>query len=422
MLTLILTYTHHITTMLFGIFLSAFFLGVKQNRHNVLVLSIDAIASGLLYVLVSVFFGSGPADQLYPLLVHLPLFFVLTLYYNFRYLPSLISIMTAYLCCQCSNWIGLFVLSIANSPLSYYTARIIVTAIVFILLCKYVCQTTAMLFEKSDRELLIIGSLPLVYYIFDYATTKFTSLLYTGNKAIPEFLGFAICLSYLAFLLVYFKEYELKNRATQYNELINMQLHSLDSEIGQVRKSEHDLAILRHDMRHHLSVLKTLIQEQELEKACNYINEINTTYDDTVIKSYCRNDLLNSVLSIYSTRFEENNIDFDFQITVSRALPCSEMTFCAILSNVLENAMHAVMMLPEENRRIELSISEKSDHLLLLEKNTTKRSPVFADNIPVTSQPGHGLGVQSIIYYVESLHGQYQFYMEDKQFVVRIIL
>ena len=66
-------------------------------------------------------------------------------------------------------------------------------------LCRYVCQTTAMLFAKTDRELLIIGSLPIIYYIFDYATTKFSSLLYSGNKAVPEFLGFAMCLTYLLF-------------------------------------------------------------------------------------------------------------------------------------------------------------------------------------------------------------------------------
>lgn len=38
MLLQILTYTHHLTTMLFGIFLSAFFLGVKQNKKNVCIL------------------------------------------------------------------------------------------------------------------------------------------------------------------------------------------------------------------------------------------------------------------------------------------------------------------------------------------------------------------------------------------------
>lgn len=47
----ILTYTHHTTTMLFGIFLSAFFLGVKQDKKNILQLLSLAVVSGILYVL-----------------------------------------------------------------------------------------------------------------------------------------------------------------------------------------------------------------------------------------------------------------------------------------------------------------------------------------------------------------------------------
>ena len=67
-------------------------------------------------------------------------------------------------------------------------------------------------------------------------------------------------------------------------------------------------------------------------------------------------ELLNSVLSIYQTRFAENQIVFDVQIQTSQTLCCSEMTFCAILSNLLENAMHAVTKLPEEKRIVHLSI------------------------------------------------------------------
>ena len=42
----ILTYTHNITTMLFGIFLSAFFLGVKKDKTNVGKLLLLAVISG----------------------------------------------------------------------------------------------------------------------------------------------------------------------------------------------------------------------------------------------------------------------------------------------------------------------------------------------------------------------------------------
>ncbi len=418
----ILTYTHHTTTMLFGIFLSAFFLGVKQDKKNILQLLSLAVVSGILYVLCVLLFGTETVDQIYPLIVHVPLLCILVLHYKFRVLPSLISIFTAYLCCQCSNWMGLFALSVTGQEWCYYACRIIVTIGVFMILCRYVCQTTAMLFAKTDRELLLIGSLPMVYYIFDYATTKFSSLLYTGNKAVPEFLGFAICLTYLIFLLVYFREYELKNRAEQYNELIRMQLNSFQAEMTNTRKSEKKMSILRHDTRHHLSTLRTLIQQGENEKALEYLNEISQTYEDTVMKIYCKNEMLNSVLSTYNMRFTERKIHWEVQAAIGEKLPCSEMMFCAILSNVLENAMHAVQQLPEKERRIQLTLSERAGHLLLMEKNPVQEPPVFTDGIPVTERSGHGLGVRSIVYYVESLHGQYQFFMENEEFVVRIIL
>ena len=54
----ILTYTHHITTMLFGIFLSAFFLGVKQDKKNVLQLLLLAAFSGILYIVSALAFGT----------------------------------------------------------------------------------------------------------------------------------------------------------------------------------------------------------------------------------------------------------------------------------------------------------------------------------------------------------------------------
>ena len=84
--------------------------------------------------------------------------------------------------------------------------------------------------------------------------------------------------------------------------------------------------------------------------------------------------------------------------------------------------MHAVQELPESRRKIGLSLSEKAGHLLLMVKNPVQTPPVFMDGIPVTERSGHGLGARSIVYYVEKLNGQYQFLMENGDFVVRIIL
>ena len=83
-----LTLTHHITTMLFGIFLSAFFLGVKQERKNVLLLLSVGLICLLLYIPCTLLLGETYTDPIYPLLVHLPLLLVLVFHYKFRWLPQ----------------------------------------------------------------------------------------------------------------------------------------------------------------------------------------------------------------------------------------------------------------------------------------------------------------------------------------------
>ena len=73
MLLSILKTTHNTTTLLFGIFISAFFLGMKKNVKNMLTLTLFFVVSGLLYLACFLLFGENATTQAYPLLIHLPL-------------------------------------------------------------------------------------------------------------------------------------------------------------------------------------------------------------------------------------------------------------------------------------------------------------------------------------------------------------
>lgn len=61
----------------------------------------------------------------------------------------------------------------------------------------------------------------------------------------------------------------MKSKAEQYNELIRMQMNSFQAEMDNTRKSEKKMSILRHDTRHHMAVLRTLIQQGDCEKRWN---------------------------------------------------------------------------------------------------------------------------------------------------------
>lgn len=422
MLIQILTGIHNLTTLLFGIYMSAFFLGVRQNVKNTCTLLLFSICDGACYMICFFALGGFTSNRLYPLLVHLPLALFLILYYRYPVISSFVSVFSAYLCCQISNWIGLFVLDLTSDPAWYLAARILTTLLTFFLLCRYVCRTTAAVFAKEKRELCIIGFLPFIYYIFDYSVTKFSSLLYSGNKAIVEFMGFAFCIAYLMFLFVYFQEYEQQQEIRQYNSLMEMQLTSLQKEIEQMNASRQTLSILRHDMRHHLGILRSFLQNGNVDKALLYIQDIDEAYDKTVVTVYSKNEMINSVLSIYEARCHKNGISLCCDIAVAGTLPCPEIAFCAILSNALENAMHALRDLDTPRKWATLSISSKGGHLLLRLENPVAKAPVFVDGIPATPRQGHGIGVKSIVYYVEQLNGQCHFSASNGTFMVRIII
>jgi signal transduction histidine kinase len=414
----ILNIVHNATTLLFGVFASAAFLGIRLNRKNNLTLLLFSCVSGAIHLFVYQLYGTSFAEQLYPLITHIPLVLLLTLYYKYNATISILSILTAYLCCQISNWIGIAAFALTNQQWIYYSVRICITAIVFVLLIHYVSDITAQLLQKPTRSLMILRFMPFVYYIFDYVTSIYTSLLYSGLEIVGEFLGFVLCLTYLMFLFLYFKEYEANKEAEQRNQIIEMKRVQSEKELEALHRSERAVSILRHDMRHFLLSISSYIENNENEKALDYINEVIHTSDKTALQRYCKN----LILSSHEGEMKKKQITFQYTIQIPEKLRISDVDLTALLSNGLENAIHAVSDLPMPKRIIRLDMHMNHDKLLISLKNTYAIKPQIIDGLPYTSEAGHGFGTKSIWYVAEKQNGNCQFMVDDRFFTMRIIL
>ena len=422
MINSVLELLHHAVTLLFGVYMSAAFLGIRMSRKNIAILCEFSAAVGAVSTLVFVSFGADFTTQVYPLIIHLPLILFLTFFYKYTPLCSTLSVLTAYLCCQISKWVGLAVLSITDAEWVYYSVRIVTTIVVFAVLIRYVSNATAQLIQKSREALLIFAILPFTYYFFDYATGVYTELIYSGEKVVSEFLGFALSIAYLLFLLVYFKQYEEKRETEQRSHILEMQREQYKREIEAQKRSANALSLLRHDMRHFCVAISTYIDSGEYDKAKEYISGIISYVDRTATHKFCKNEIVNMILSSYENVMEENRIDFKTSICIPERLPVSDVDLTSILSNALENAIHAVLPLEVEKRHITLHLRMDDGKLLISLKNTFAEKPVLTDGIPHSSKEGHGFGTQSIRYVTEKLKGNCQFSVKDDWFILRIVL
>lgn len=408
--------------LFFGIYVSAAFLSITLNKKNHVVLLLFGMANLGLQMLIHALLGMDYAEMLYPLITHLPLLLLFVLYFKQKLLSGLFAILSAYLCCQVSKWFGLIVLSISHEDWIMYAARIIITIPIWYMIIRYASRSLHVILTKSKKTLLVFGILPALYYLFDYIATVYTRLLYTGSYVAFEFLPFLLCIAYLFFSVVYFKEYEQKCEAEQQKKLVEIQTAQSIKEIEEIKRSSYEVSLIRHDMRHFLSNVSAMVENKDYRKAQDYIQKIIKVTDQTAIHKYCENEMVNMILSSYESRMTEKSIQFDATVAIPAKLPCPELEFTSILSNGLENAINAVEELQGAKRTIHLKLHVKNEKLLLSIHNPYITPPVFKDGIPVTDMVGHGLGTQSIQYVTNKLSGNCQFAADNGIFSLRIVL
>ena len=419
MINTILEAIRYTLTLLFGIFVSTLFLDIKINKKNILIIF------GFFYIdlaLQAIFYFSkniSSVISLYPLITHLPLFLFFIFIFKKRIFPTLIALASAYLCCQISNWTTIFVSSFING-----TADIIYSLSLFLsfgFIVKFVYLPISQLLKKQSSELISFGIILIFYYIFDYVSTVYTQLLYVGNRITVEFTPFLLCICYFVFCTVYFKQYEEKQHIETNNKLMYMKQTQVEKEMTLMEENEKKIVLIRHDMRHFLNNILNDLENNQNEHAIDYIHTLFDSLDQTVRKQYCLNNTINMIIASYENRIQERNIDFHYQLSVPKKLAISDIDLTSILSNALENALKAVLLV-EDYRFIQLTIEEKCGKLLISVENNYLNEPIFVDGIPISKEKNHGFGSQSIVYTVDKLNGNCQFSVNNHRFILRIVI
>lgn len=180
--------------------------------------------------------------------------------------------------------------------------------------------------REYEGALLLFGSLPVTYYIFDYATTIYSDALYSGIQALNEFLPTVLITFYVLFLPAF---------------------HLQSQRQGAV-------------------------------------------------------------------------------LTVDASLPndvaISDTELCSLLSNGLENALHAVADLPADRKHISLYCGVRQNKLLIEIRNPCAGPIAMRDGLPISDREGHGYGCRSIQAIAQRNGGLCVFSAQQGQFLLQIML
>lgn len=421
-MSLAISLLNDIAVSLFGSILAACFCGALDSRRNRVAFWCCMVAIPLLQGWIYATWDAEFLRMIYPLIIHLPLILLLSILTKKPWW-SVVSVLIAYLCCQLRRWLALLVVALASgSHVMQDLVELAVTLPLLALLLYFAVPSIQRLADHSVRLKLVFGVIPAVYYVFDYATVVYTDVLVSGSPVAVEFMPFVCCGVYLVFLLYYVAEEEKWNRSRQLQDSLDIQIAQAVREIDAMRQSQNQASAYRHDLRHHLQYLACCIAEGKTEQAQSYISGICAEIEAQKVQRYCENETANLILSAFARRAEKDGIALNAAVTLPSFLLISDSDLCVLLSNALENALHACedLAATEVVRKIDVQFYTKAEKLFLQITNPCEKELRFENDIPVSDRPDHGIGVQSICTIVKRYGGVYSFSVHDGQFILRL--
>ena len=181
------------------------------------------------------------------------------------------------------------------------------------------------------------------------------------------------------------------------NKFLRVQLNSLQNNAHLMAQASRKMEVIRHDTRHYNQLLSTLLREGKKEAALQLITESDDSLQQTAIKSYCLNPIINTALSIYIEKARQEQIPLEYKVELPTTMSLDENRLAILLCNLLENALQASYKQPQGART--LKVLARTDHrqMLLSVANRFDKPVLFGDDgLPVTNRNGHGLGMRSL--------------------------
>lgn len=221
----------------------------------------------------------------------------------------------------------------------------------------------------------------------------------------------------LAYLLyrIYDKIYERRISAYQ-NKL-------LKNEIEEVHNIYLTMRGWRHDYHNHMQSLKAYLAMDRLEEAAEYLDELERDLDDIDLLFHTGNINADAILNSKISLAIKKGIRVDYKATVPETLAVSDIDLCAVIGNLIDNAVEACEKTEPNEQFIRLYIGVLRQQLYLSVSNATNELVRKFDEEYISTKRGnHGHGLKRINHIVEKYGGYINRKNEPGVFVTEIML
>lgn len=181
----------------------------------------------------------------------------------------------------------------------------------------------------------------------------------------------------------------------------------------------------KHDLRHHFSTIKLMIDGENYKAASDYLVKFNEKEINQNIGVLCENFTVDSILKYYINIGRNTNISFKVDLNIPEEINIDKLDLSIVIGNCVENAIEACnKMVNKGERYINIKANIKGSNLVIVFKNSFEGEVIKEGDIIKTSKKNevHGIGLSNVKEVAEKYKGYFNVQLNVNEFKVYIML
>lgn len=179
----------------------------------------------------------------------------------------------------------------------------------------------------------------------------------------------------------------------------------------------------RHDYHNHMQTIKIYLEQQQIQETLTYLDHLEEDLDSIDIAIRTGNVSVDAILSSKVSIAAKMNINVNYKAVVPKELKVTDVHLCAIIGNLLDNAIEACEKVVEPKRFLRIYIGVFKQQLYISVTNATTATRRRKLHELISEKQGeHGLGLKRI----DNIAGKYSGFVNRKNepgvFVTEVLL
>ncbi len=230
-----------------------------------------------------------------------------------------------------------------------------------------------------------------------------------GQMLSMYFLGLAS----LFCILFSYKKLQQSFRLGTEISLLEQQEHSLNQYVEEAKTRYDETKSFRHDIRNHIAVVKKLLQNGKLEEAITYVEDLDDMAEKMSFPCSTNNPVVDILVGNKLGIAKSMGIDVDCSLPLPYPCGIRDIDICIVLSNALDNAIHAVKNLGTGiEKYIRVSGRIQGDFLMMEIQNSFHGKSAFKK----------GTGLSNVKKVAEKYGGAMSIETQENVFVLHVLL